>query len=219
MAGSRSRLPRMRATPHVVSKNPIRKRSSTARRLSSSCATPAAMLATDGRDTPSSIQHYLGHRSILEIVACSLPRPPWGLCDDFASATLAWTVVSGIVIAVPPSGGEVGMGISDGEEHRALLEECRHGTRGGAVAGARDGWLKRERGLSSALPLPAYTRWMGQRCHLLAPGGAADPMEAFRRDSPSQEMTGVARRLAPICCLGCPPSHAYNEPVRRSSLR
>ena len=32
-------------------------------------------------------------------------------------------------------------------------------------------------------------------------------------------MTGVARRLSPICCLGCPPSHAYNDPVRRSSLR
>ena len=118
----------------------------------------------------------------------------------------------------PPLPGRLsgmGKGISDGEEHRALLEECRHGARGGAVAGARDGWLKRERGLSSALPLPAYTRWMGQRCHRLAPGGAADPMEAFRRDSPSQEMTGVARRLAPICCLVPPATPTMTQCAAR----
>src|SRR5258708_6154047 len=83
------------------------------------------------------------------------------------------------LLYMPPGAG---IGLGDypcAREHRGLLENYRHGTRWGRRAGARDRWLKR---VPVAVSVQAYTRWMGQRCHGLAPEGSADPLEAFRRN-------------------------------------
>ena len=188
-------------------KNPFANARSTARRLSSSCATPAAiswpMMGETLRRRSSTIW-ATGRSGDCSLPPYPVPRGAFAMLPPRRLRGQLSSVLSLLYPRLP--GRYQDMGISDGEEHRALLEECRHGARGGAIAGARDGWLKRERGLSSALPLPAYTRWMGQRCHRLAPGGAADPVEAFRRDSPNQEMTGVPAACHRSAASAVPPA-------------
>ena len=125
------------------------------------CNQPIAFLGAPGSAVGSaSAKTHLAPSPVAGSFAMMLPR------DACVDSCLRYCH------CCPPlcRGGYQGWGQGDfwWEEHRALLEECRYGAGGGAVAGARDGWLKRERGLSSALPLPAYTRWMGQRCHRLA---------------------------------------------------